>query len=147
MHTTWIVAADSSRARIFEAEGRTDHLREIEEFSNPAGRAKNSELRTDGPGRYYGRGERDQAHTAPNEVSPVDHETELFTKSLSDYLDKARMAHRYDKLRLIAPPKFLGLLRQNLSKEAQKLVEQEMAKDISWFEAREIEGYLKMKQE
>jgi protein required for attachment to host cells len=53
------------------------------------------------------------------------------------------MEHRYDKLRLIAFPKFLGALRKHLSKEAQQLVEDEVSKNISNFEPREIEEYIK----
>jgi len=143
MQTTWIVAADSSRARIFELHGLREPLREIEDFANPAGHAQNRELETDGLGRYYGKGEQQQGHTAEPRVDPVEHETDLFSKQVSDYLDQARVEHRYDKLRLIAYPKFLGLLRQNLSKEAQRMVEEEVPKDISMMKAREIEDYVK----
>lgn len=143
MPTTWVIAADSSRARIFQVSASDQHLQEIEDLANPQGRAANRELRTDGYGRYYGKGERQQAHTAPPHVDAVDHEIELFSKEVSQYLDKARTEHRFDKLCLIAPPKFLGLMRQNLSKEAQKLVEEELVKDISWFDAREIEEYIR----
>jgi protein required for attachment to host cells len=142
MSTTWVIAADSSRVRIFEMSASDQHLQEIEDLANPQGRATNRDLRTDGYGRYYGKGERQQAHTAPPHVDAVQHETELFSKKLGEYLDKARTEHRYDKLCLIAPPKFLGLIRQNLSKEAQKLVEEEMVKDVSWFDAKDIEKYI-----
>lgn len=143
MQTTWIVAADSSRARIFEVQGAQDHLREIEDFANPAGRANDRELETDARGRYYGKGERAQGHTAEPSVDAVEHETDLFSKQVSAYLDQARVEHRYDKLCLIAFPKFLGLMRRNLSKEAQQMVEDEVPKDISMLDARDIEAYFR----
>ncbi len=143
MQTTWILVADSSRARIFEMRGARGNLREIDDFFNPHGRANNRELRTDGYGRYYGKGEREQAHTAEPHVDAVQQETELFAKTLDQYIDKARGEHRYDQLHLIAPPKFLGLIRENLSKEAQKLVVEEIPKEVSHFEPKEIEDYLK----
>ncbi len=37
MTTTWIVAGDSSRARILQVSGR-DRLEEIQDFVNPKGR-------------------------------------------------------------------------------------------------------------
>jgi protein required for attachment to host cells len=43
---------------------------------------------------------------------------------------------------LVAPPKFLGALRHELDKEVEKLVVEELPKDISGFSAREIERYL-----
>lgn len=154
MQTTWIVAADSSRARIFEMHGPQDHLHEIEDFANPAGRTTDLDLDTDNLGRFGGKtGGRaspyqaggGRANTGEPDTGPVEHATELFSKAVSDYLDKARTEHRYDKLCLIAYPKFLGLMRQNLSKEVQKLVEEEVPKDISGLEAREIEDYVKNK--
>lgn len=122
-----------------------DHLHEIEDLANPAGRANSRELETDGRGRFYGKGEREQGHTAEPSVNPVEHETELFSKRVGEFLDQARIEHRYDKLCLIAYPKFLGLMRQNLSKEVQKLVEDEVPKDISGLDVREIEDYVKNK--
>lgn len=142
MQTTWILAADSSRARIFEMQGAQDHLREIEDFANPAGHEQNQEISSDARGRYFGKG-RQQGDTAEPQVDEVEHETELFSKTVSAYLDKARVEHRYDKLCLIAFPKFLGLMRRNLSKEAQQLVEDEVPKDISKLEARDIEDYVR----
>ena len=64
-----------------------------------------------------------------------------FAKEVGRYLDKARTEHRYDQLVLVAPPKFLGALRKELHKEVEKLVSEELPKDLSWFNAREIEKY------
>jgi protein required for attachment to host cells len=141
MQTTWIVAADSSRARIFEVQGVDKNFQELQDFVNEAGRERHQDLRTDAKGRFYGKGERDQAHTAEPDIDAVRHETELFAKQVGEFLDKARVEQRYDKLFLIADPKFLGLLRDNLSKEAQKLVKDEIPKEISGRDAREIEGF------
>lgn len=143
MQTTWILAADSSRARIFEVHDALDHLHEIEDFANPAGRADDADLRTDAKGRFYGKGEREQAHTAEPAVNQVEHQTELFSKQVSEFLDKACSDHRYDKLYVIAFPKFLGLMRQNMSKQVQRLVEEEVPKDMSKFDIREIEDYVR----
>jgi protein required for attachment to host cells len=74
------------------------------------------------------------------EMAPSEHATELFAKRVSDYLDKARNAHRYDRLHLVAPPKFLGQLRKELGSEVQKLVTDELPKDLSWLDKRDIES-------
>ena len=47
----------------------------------------------------------------------------------------------FDRLVLVAPPKFLGALRKELHKEVEKLVAEELPKDLSWLNAREIERY------
>ena len=142
MDTTWILVADSSRGKIFESPDGRKPWREIEEFEHPEGRAHNRDLRTDAQGRYYGKGERQQGHVAPPQVSPTEHEAELFAKRLSDHLNKARTDHRYDKLGIVAPPKFLGLLRQHLPREVEKLVAVTSAKDVAWLDARSIAEYI-----
>ena len=42
---------------------------------------------------------------------------------------------------LVAPPKFLGALRKELDKEVEKLVVEELPKDLSWLNARELAAY------
>jgi protein required for attachment to host cells len=133
--TTWIVAADSSRARILQVADRERRLVEIEDLLNPEGRLQDREINTDARGRFAG------GHTGEDDVGAVEHEVELFAKRLGDYLDKARTRQLYDRLHLVAPPKFLGLLRKELGKEVEKLVVDEIPKDLSWFNARELETY------
>jgi protein required for attachment to host cells len=111
MATTWIVAADSSRARILQV----------------AGRLHERELTTDA--------------TDVEEPGAVDHAVEMFSKRIGGYLEKARTDRRYDQLVLVAPPKFLGLMRRELCKEVEKLVLDEVPKDLAWLNAREIEKY------
>lgn len=145
MQTTWIVAADSSRARIFEVHGKQDHLQEIQDFSNPAGRANTREIESDKRGHFFAspEGTHGEGDSYQPRVEAVEHETELFSKQVSEFLDQACHEHRYDKLCLIAFPKFLGMMRKNLSKETQRLVEEEVSKDISWQDTREIEDYVR----
>jgi protein required for attachment to host cells len=142
MNVTWILIADSSRARIFEKRESEKHLREVDDFVNAAGRADDNELRTDERGRFYGKGERYQGHTDEPAVSAVEHENEMFSHTLASYLDDARNAHRYSRLYLVAGPKFLGLMHDSLKEEVRELVVDELVKDISTMSAREVENYL-----
>src|SRR5688572_24257757 len=134
--TTWIVAADSSRARILQVADR-ERLVEVENFVNPEGRLQDRELTTDANPRLHGPG----GMSAREEPSAVEHAVEMFSKRIGNYLEKARTDHRYDKLYLVAPPKFLGLIRKELGKEVEKLISDDLDKDLSWFNAREIERY------
>jgi protein required for attachment to host cells len=146
MATTWIVAADSSRARILQVAGR-ERLDEIESMLNPEGRMNDRELTTDGnprlhgPGGIQGSGRSSAANSAREEPSAVEHAVEMFSKRVGEYLEKARTDHRYDQLVLVAPPKFLGLMRKELGKEVEKLVLDQVPKDLSWFNERELERY------
>jgi protein required for attachment to host cells len=148
MTTTWIIAADSSRARILQVTDRGQHLEEIEDLLNPEGRAHDRELISDAHPRFSGHGGvgKPSSHSTGGpandreEPSAQEHATELFAKRLADYLDKARTGQRYERLHLIAPPKFLGRLRKALGKDTARLVAEELPKDLSWLNAREIEA-------
>jgi protein required for attachment to host cells len=138
MATTWIIAADSSRARVLQVADR-ERLVEIESLLNPNGRLQDRELTTDANPRLHGPG----GLSAREEPSAVEHTVEMFSKRIGDYLEKARTDHRYDRLYLVAPPKFLGLLRKELGREVEKLVFDEVPKDLSWFSPRELESYFR----
>ena len=122
MANTWIVAADSSRARFLQVAGR-ERLVELDSLINPEARMHEREVTT--------------------EAHPQEHATDLFAKRVGDYLDKARNDRRYDKLVIVAPPKFLGTLRRSLDKEVAKRVVGEMPKDLSWLKERELERYFR----
>ena len=149
MATTWIIAADESRARVLQVLDREQRLAEIEDLVNPAGRAQDRELESDAEPRFSGHGGvgKPGGSTTSGPASDserqgaVEHSVLTFAKEVGRYLDKARTEHRYDQLVLVAPPKFLGALRKELHKEVEKLVSEELPKDLSWFNAREIEKY------
>src|SRR5689334_19173508 len=135
MATTWILAADASRARILQVMDREHRLAEIEDLYNPAARLNERELTSDAEPRFRGTNGPASDREAKG---AVDHEVEVFARTIGDYLDKARTSHRYDRLHVVAPPKFLGQLRKELGKEVGKLVAEELPKDLSWLNAREL---------
>src|SRR3954469_8602670 len=151
MKTTWIIAADASRARILQVMDRDARLTEVEDFVNPSARLHERDMTTDAEPRFNGHGGVGKAGSGRTggpgndreAKSKGEYETEVFVRQLGDYLDKARNAHRYDRLHLVAPPKFLGQLRKELGKEVQKLVADELPKDLSWLSARELEAKLR----
>ena len=151
MATTWIIAADSSRARVLQVADREEKLLEIEDLLNPEARMQNRDLQTDGEPRFNGHGGVGKPATAPTggpgsdreAQGPVEHSVKVFAREIGRYLDKARTEHRYDELVLIAPPKFLGALRGELGKEVEKLVADDVPKNLAWLNARDLERHLK----
>lgn len=144
MPTTWIIAADSSRARIFEVGKDNEKLREIEDMINPEGRQDERDIQSDADGQNFsGRGM--QRNTSQPQQTMLEHDIERFCKDVTRYLDKACYEHRFDALCVIAPPKFLGMMREHLGELARKAVTEEIPKDIAWFEPHEIEKYLRDK--
>ena len=140
MATTWIIAADESRARVLQVLDRDQRFAEIDDLVNPAGRAQDRELQSDAEPRFNGRAGGGPGSDRETQ-GPVEHSARTFAREVGRYLDQARNEHRYDQLVLVAPPKFLGALRKELHKEVEKLVVDELPKDLAWFNARQIEEY------
>ena len=141
MQTTWILAADASRARIFEFGGGDSALREIVDFQHPEGRAQERELVSDARGRRHG-GNARQGNTSQPAKDAAQHEMEKFSRNVCAYLDDAQQHHRFDELCVIAPPTLLGVIRRQLSKETQQRVLSEIPRDVAWLDARQLEDYL-----
>jgi len=140
MATTWIVAADESRARVLQVTDHQQRLTEVQDLENPSARRQDRELQTDAEPRFSGRPGAGPASDSERQ-SAVEHSARTFAREVGRYLDQARIEHRFDQLVLVAPPKFLGALRKELDKEVEKLVAEELPKDLSWLNARELERY------
>lgn len=82
MANTWIVAADSSRARFLQVAGR-ERLVEVESMLNPDGRMDDRELTTDAHPRFRGTA---GPGSDRQETSAQEHATDLFAKRVGDYL-------------------------------------------------------------
>ena len=95
MTSTWLLVANRTRARILEIESERDRPIERAAFVNPAGRAHERDLDSDAAGRFYGHGEREQAHSATASESLGEHEIDRFVIDLRDYLDHARSFRTY----------------------------------------------------
>jgi protein required for attachment to host cells len=150
-NTTWIVAADASRARMLQVTDR--HLEEIEDLVNPEARANERDLRSDAEPRLnahggMGGGGRTggPASDRQEQTGVIEHSVQVFAKEIGRYLEKARTDHRYDELCLVAPPKFLGALRAELTKDVEKLVVRELPKELSGLRTRDLEAYLKSQE-
>lgn len=129
MARTWIVVADSSRARIFTASVLQGPYAELEDLTHAQSREPARELATDKPGRSYA-AHGGHRHAMEQEHDPADHEREVFARQLAERIEHARTAGELNGLVLVAPPAFLGRLRLAISPEAAKLVRGSVDKDL-----------------
>jgi protein required for attachment to host cells len=139
---TWMGVCEGARACVFRLETAPRAWVFVKAFEHPASRAHVSELVTDRPGRSqtrlrgtYGSG---LERTLP-------HRTELrrFAHELATYLNDGARVRAFDRLVLVAPPKLLGMLREELSPTAQACVTRELAHDYTKLDARELDEHLR----
>ena len=143
MQTKWVIIADSNRARIFQTEGNLDELVELEDFLNPAARLAEHEWKNEPRGRFFGRGQREQADTGEPHATPIEQHEAAFSRQVMDYLEQGHHQQRYKELVFIAAPKFIGRLRKILPKQLKSCVSEELSKDIAGWSTLEIRTYLK----
>jgi protein required for attachment to host cells len=139
--TTWILVADSGAARIFGTDEPTGPITELEAMTHPEGRMAARELTSDLPGRAFdsaGQGR----HIMEKEVGPRQQAVIDFSHLLARRLEKARVQRELERLVLIAPPDFLGLMRKAIGGELQKLVVLELDHNLVKLPPKELRARL-----
>lgn len=140
MAQTWLIVADSARARFFERKSVSE-LSEFDVMVCPEGRSDEASLTSDRPGRVYdSRGS--GRHAMEPDHSVRDHEATAFAKRICDRLDEARLAGSVDKLVLVAAPRFLGHLRASLSKGTRGIVAHTIDKELTQASTEELVEHL-----
>lgn len=129
MTKTWILAAESSRAVIYRVESRTAPLVEVKSLAHPEGREMEHDMTSDRPGRAFDSFGNNR-HSMGKEVDPKRQEAIQFSRRLADCLEQGRTQGDFEQLILIAPPEFLGLLRQALNDQVLKRVSQSLDKNL-----------------
>ena len=126
----WVLVANASRAQVFAADMLFATFESIEDRIHPSSRMRDQELVSSAPGRSYaspgGNHTAFDRHTDPHDV-----EVERFARELADLLDEGRKTERYERLVLVAPPKFLGLLRDAIDADTARTVVGSIARDWS----------------
>lgn len=139
---TWIVVANRSEVKFFSADPkRGGPVEYVSKLENPRGRLRNGDINADKPGAFglpgTGHG---SARVGPQ--SPVERVAQEFAIEIVDALTTAKSLQQFEALILIADPHFLGILRNNLSKELARLVVREEAKDLNLVTADEVRARL-----
>ncbi len=137
MATTWVLVADSSRARLFSADHACAPLREIGDYLNPQGRVRTRDLVADRHGRSSGNGP-----NLDDEVAPRRQLALLFDKCISAELKIGRASGLFRRLYIAAAPAFLGLLRDKLDARTADLVVETVNKDLTQLPSRRIRQHL-----
>ena len=141
-NATWVVVADSSRARIFKAETALGPLQELATLAHPEGRLHAHELTSDLPGRAFDSSGQGGRHAMEQNLDPKENEALKFARQIAGYLENGQNENQFARLVLVAAPKFLGHLRQSLSDRVVALVSQEIDKNLVQQSAEDIRRHL-----
>ena len=138
---TWIMVANAAHARLFESVAGDGRLDEVGTFEHPEARLHGAELTRERPGSVQ-ESASSEHHGLEPRLHPHDKVAREFAHDLASVLNRGRVDHRYERLVLVAPPRFLGGLRQSLDDNVARLVKASFRKDASRASAEEIESML-----
>jgi len=133
----WILVSDACRATLYATEKRGDDWKVVDTYVHPESRLKNSELTPTEPG-HSAKSKGSSRHTTMEpDTSPKLAEMEHFAQQLADVLSAGTTHRSYDRVFLVAPPHFLGLLRHRLSGETEKRLISVVHKNYTFADAHE----------
>ena len=143
MVRTWILVAESSRAKLYSAISHKGPLSEVNAFVHPEGRLHAGDLvsdRSGADGGSIGQG----LHVVDDKSIAKKQENINFAKEIAEYLEAGRIKGAFGRLVLVAPPAFLGLLRDNLNKEVLDLVTEQVDKNLVQQSATVVREHLSL---
>ena len=138
MNKTWVLVADSKKARLFEYEHSREPWSETACFVNPdAGRR----AATDRPPRVQ-ESVGAARHAIEPRTDPKDKANARFASALIAALRAGRDEQRFQSLVIAAAPRFLGTLHGELDKDLQQCVRREIRRNLTGLDSAGIRSYL-----
>lgn len=126
---TWILTADSARARLFSLD-EPRGISEVGSFANAEARMPARALQRDRLPRTHDRIGNGR-HAIEPHARPHEKAAARFAALLQSVLERGRVEHRFERLVLIAPPHFLGVLNNALDRPLRACVALEIPKDMT----------------
>jgi protein required for attachment to host cells len=139
-HGAWVFVGDGQKALflINEGDAKYPSLRRLSVLENhdPPSRDQG----TGAPGRVYS--SVGAIRSAVEETDWHELEKERFAASIAERINKAALANQFEQILIVAPPKILGELRREFTKETETKIVAEVAKDLTKHTIADIERLL-----
>lgn len=140
MTTTWILVANASSASLYMNNGPKQGLEKIRTYEHAASREKASDLVSDRPGHFKSAGNGRGAYVPPTD--PKQNEAQQFALELTRELEHGRTSNEFQRLILVAPAQFMGLIKSNTGSALRNLVSDHFEKDYTKLDERTLTGHL-----
>lgn len=152
MKNRWILVCDASRAALFEQPAAEKEPKLLQSFEHAESRARARDLLADAYGRKpvgpvparsgEGQGLGYGRPGAAPDTDAKDVEADKFARQLAEALERGLTSHAYDRLILVAAPRFLGALRSAINTQVEKHLEDTINKDLAGVERHELIEHL-----
>lgn len=127
----WYLSANQAEAILF-ADSRVKPIHFLRRLSNPQGRLNESELTSDRAGRSFSSAPGSKIrHAMVQQNTQHEKLSKDFARTLATFLERGLNEAKYERLVILAGPKFLGLLRAQLPAQVKKHVEKEISLELT----------------
>jgi protein required for attachment to host cells len=140
-HTTWIIIADGSRARILTPRQEGVGFDIVSETISPEAHLPSREVWADRPGRTQESGN-SARHSIEPRHDPHEERKTAFIRDLALKLNTAAEQERFDSLILFAPPRSMAELRETLEEGVQRKIKAAAPKDLTKVPLSELPAHL-----
>jgi len=125
----WVVVADSGCARIFELDKTPPVFREVQELISDSRHKTSRELVSSASGRIANVKGGPSSHTMQPRSDAHDLAEQAFCSRLAKILQQAVNRNLFDSLVIVADPRTLGRLRQEMNKSVTARIKAEVNRD------------------
>jgi protein required for attachment to host cells len=136
-----VIVADQAIARVYSLATPRSRLKELATIDHSAGRLRNQGFEADRPGRSFQTSGK-KRHALQRKIDPRTQHAMMFARSLAAQVEKMRLRGEVERLILVAPPKFLGLLRDALGTESRRLLQGQFLLNLTGMKAADIRARL-----
>ncbi|NNM81106.1 MAG: host attachment protein [Burkholderiales bacterium] len=140
MIKTWILVANASSASLYMNDGPKQGLKKIRTFEHSASREKASDLVSDRPGHNRSAGNGRGSYIPQSD--PKQNEAQNFAMKLARELEHGRTTNEFQRLILVAPPQFMGLIKNSTGPALLNLVSDHFEKDYTKIDEKTLTGHL-----
>lgn len=138
----WVIVADESSATLYARLTRRGDLEKRQTFENDAGRKKTGDLISDRGGRSFDSAGHGRHTMAREKTGPKTHVAELFAKKIADRIGDIVRGGACRGYVLVAPPKFLGVLRDAVSRNCKQEPDATIDKELVGLPVDELRHYV-----
>jgi len=129
-HRTWILVADSARARVVKWVGRDEPLESISGLDLHHLHQRSRDMMSERPGRVH-ESNTTTRHAIERRSDPVRQAEQHFASTVAQALEDRFALGEFDNLIVVSGPTMLGDLRAAFSAKLQAAIRGELGKDLT----------------
>jgi len=143
VNNVWVLVCDAAKARVFEIRDGDPTWHAVQLVLHEGSRSKASELVGGPSGTRSSEGRSVHHNALAPASSPKEVEKDAFARTLVTTLDQAMRSAHFRKWVLVAPPHFLGLMREEITSELEKHLLTTVDKDFNDLAVHELSERLR----